>query len=306
MRRIALYIVLLCFLLTACGSGASPAASTGDASPVVPVVAVSEIVVGKNRMTIGLIRNNSPVNDPNAKVRLRFYNLSDTSAQVQSEADATYYGQGLPAALYVAYPEFDKAGDWAVEVQTQLTGQSQPSTQRQRFVVLEKSNMPNIGDPAIAVKTPTVADTPVEQLSSGKDPNPVMYQISLDDALKSGKPTAVLFATPGYCRTAMCGPNIKVMEELQTQYGDSINFVHVEVYKYPFDASFEAQAKLLSDGAVTPDEAKTGFSDGMLAWRLFTEPWLYLIDKNGTIVSRYEGGITQEEIGPALKQLVAG
>ena len=120
-----------------------------------------------------------------------------------------------------------------------------------------------------------------------------MYQISLDDALKSGKPTALLFATPGFCKTATCGPSLKVLQDLQKTYGDTMNFIHVEVYKYPFGESAQRQ-----DGS--------GLSDSMVGWHLQSEPWLFLIDAKGIIAARFEGGITNEELEPALKRLIAG
>src|SRR6478736_4590569 len=129
-RRLSLLVVLLALLLASCGQAAtSPTAvqPTTGAAPggdVQPVFAFSEAVAGKNRIAIGLVRNNTPLNDPNAKVHLRFFNLDESNPQIKFESDATYYGQGLPLAYYVAYPTFDKAGNWGVEIQTQLSGQA--------------------------------------------------------------------------------------------------------------------------------------------------------------------------------------
>src|SRR6476646_5657416 len=146
LRRLFLILVLLATLLAGCGQAATspnagkPAAttSTGQGAAqgdVVPVFAFSEAVAGKNRIAIGLVRNNTPLNDPAVKVHLRFFNLDDTNPQVKFESDATYYGQGLPAGFYVAYPTFDKAGNWGVEIQTQLPGQAEPSISKQRLEV---------------------------------------------------------------------------------------------------------------------------------------------------------------------------
>ena len=44
----------------------------------------------------------------------------------------------------------------------------------------------------------------------------------------------------------------------------------------------------------------------MVAWKLDSEPWLFLIDAKGIVAGRYEGGITKEEMGPALEKLIAG
>ena len=314
-RGSRLWFLALVLLLASCGQASAPAATAPSAAAanVEPVFAFSEAIAGKNRIAIGLVHNNTPLNEPKAKVHLRFFNLdSSNPQQVVAESDATYYGQGLPAAFYVAYPNFDKPGNWGVEIQTQLPGQAQPSVSKQRLEVKERSNVPNIGDPAIATKTLTVKDVPdVAQLSSGPNPDPAMYQISLDQALTSGKPTALLFATPAFCRTATCGPSLEVMQGLQKIYGDRVNFIHAEVYKYPFDQSVNLQAKAEAQAAqekrpLTAEEARAGLSDAMVAWRLASEPWLFLIDAKGIVAARYEGGLTKEELGPALEKLIAG
>ena len=316
------WLVLIGLLLASCGqasvpggAGGAPAASAPAAAvtDVAPVFAFSEAIAGKNRIAIGLVHNNTPLNEPQAKVHLRFFNLDASNPQaVVSESNATYYGQGLPAAFYVAYPSFDKPGNWGVEISTQLPGQAQPSISRQRLEVKEHSDVPNIGDPAISTKTLTVKDVPdVAQLSSGPNPDPAMYQVSLDQALKSGKPTALLFATPAFCRTATCGPSLDVMQGLQKTYGDKVNFIHVEVYKYPFEQSVEQQTKAVAQATqekreLTAEEARTGLSDAMVAWKVQSEPWLFLIDAKGGVAGRYEGGITKEELGPAIEKLIAG
>jgi hypothetical protein len=291
MPRFMYLFILGVLLLVSCGQTATPSSNTpAPASSVVPVFAFSEAVVGPNRIALGILNNGTPLNDPNVKVHLSFFNLDEQSPEVKFETDAHYFGQGLPLGFYVAYPTFDKPGNWGIDVQTQLPGQSAPSSAKMRLEVKAESTMPNVGQPAKKIKTPTIADTPEEQLSSGQPINPAMYQISLDDAIDSGKPTAVLFGTPAFCSTATCGPSLNVLGELQKTYGDRMNFVHIEVYKYPFSES-----------------AGTGtLSEPMLSWGLRTEPWLFLIDSKGIIAARYEGGITTEEISPALDKLIAG
>jgi hypothetical protein len=44
----------------------------------------------------------------------------------------------------------------------------------------------------------------------------------------------------------------------------------------------------------------------MIEWGLVTEPWTFLVGADGLIQYRYEGGITLDEMGPALAQLAAG
>jgi hypothetical protein len=302
----------LLLLLAACSTPPTPTTQNSASARVTPVFAFSEAVVGPNRIAIGLLQNGSPLNDPTAKVRLRFFDLNDPSATVKVETDATYFGQGLPAAVYVAYPTLNTAGDWGVEVQTTLTGQSEPMINKLRLAVLPKSTVPNIGEPAPSTTTATINDVPdPAQLSSDGKPDPALYQISLDQALQSGKPTAVFFATPAFCRTAVCGPGLQVVQQLQKTYGDRINMIHVEVYQYPFGESFNninqaAQAAAQAQRPITIEEFSASYSAPMVAWGLATEPWLYLIDAKGIIVARYEGGITREELTPAFERLAAG
>src|SRR4051812_5841759 len=317
LRRLFPLLILLAALLASCGQAAtspnvSQPTAAAQAGAVEPVFAFSEAVAGKNRIAIGLVRNNTPLNDPAVKVHLRFFNLDDTNPQVKFEDDATYYGQGLPLGFYVAYPTFDKAGNWGVEIQTQLPGQAEPSISKQRLEVKDHSDVPIVGQPAISTKTLTVKDVPdIAQLSSGTQVDPAMYQVSLDQALTNGKPTALLFATPAFCKTATCGPSLDVMQGLQKKYGDKINFIHSEVYKYPFDQSVQPQQDAGQKAAkenrtLAPEERDAGLSDAMVAWKLDSEPWLFLIDAKGMVAGRYEGGITKEELGPALEKLIAG
>src|SRR5207249_3452046 len=121
-------MVLLTAALTACGG--QPSAASTPTSAVTPVFAFSEAVVGPNRMPIGLIRDGSPVNDPGAKVHVRFFEAGAQDAKPRAEADAVFYGQGFPAAVYVAFAIFDKPGDWTVEVQSRVSGQVTPTTSK--------------------------------------------------------------------------------------------------------------------------------------------------------------------------------
>jgi hypothetical protein len=44
----------------------------------------------------------------------------------------------------------------------------------------------------------------------------------------------------------------------------------------------------------------------MTEWNLESEPWTFLVDAQGIIQAKYEGGLTFVELEPALKQLAVG
>lgn len=285
-------IAALCaVVLTACGTPPAAVLPTPDTATLTPILAVSELVVGENRVPIGVVKNRTPLNDPNLKIRLSFFFLgAGETATPASEVDAIYRGQGLPAGFYVGYARFDRAGPWMMEARMSLPdGTSQ--ARRVRIEVLDQASTPAVGSRAIASTNLTVRDVPeLTQLTSDIQPDPDLYQHTIADTLAAGRPFLVAFSTPGFCQTAMCGPNLRVVKDLKAKMQDSMDFIHVEVYPYPFSESFDQRRQVPQ----------------MAEWHLQTEPWTFLVDAQGIIQAKYEGGITYAELEPALAQLVAG
>jgi peroxiredoxin len=77
------------------------------------------------------------------------------------------------------------------------------------------------------------------------------------------------------------------VSELQGEYGDVAEFVHVEVW-HDFQAGEVNEAA--ADWLLTPD--------GDL-----TEPWVFLIGEDGRILARWDNVATRQEIEPWLKRL---
>ncbi len=295
MRRI-IFVVSISFLLAACAgpSGGNPMSTpavTSDSQSGIQIVPVnSEVVVGPNRFAVGLI-------DPakgmihDAAVHLRYFDVSDPSKPVlESEADATQYQTPDGETTYYAQErEFKRAGDWGVEVQAHLSDGTM-FDKRIGFRVFADTPTLKIGAKAPALKTRTAADVDndLRKLTSATAPNAAFYRVTLAQAVAGGKPTVLVFATPAFCQTRMCGPTYDVVSAVQQKTGDAANFIHVEVY------------------SGLPNPAANGFQldVAMKAFGLTTEPWVYLIDKNGVVAWRVEGPVTEGEIGQHLKPLL--
>ena len=69
---------------------------------------------------------------------------------------------------------------------------------------------------------------------------------------------------------------------------DQINFVHVEIYT----------------GLPDPSANNWEVAPAMTAFGLSTEPWLFLIDRNGVVVYRVEGLFTVDEVEHYLPALL--
>ncbi len=251
----------------------------------------SELVIGPNRFAVGLLdAAGQVIND--ADVRFRYFDLSTASMpRFESEAEATRLVTPDGAtAIFAHNRSFDRAGAWGVEVYAQLSA-TQSAVKRIGFEVVAASPALRVGQTAPPVDTPTAAsvDGHLERLASARAPLAGLYQVSLAEALKNGKPTVVLFATPAFCQTRFCGPAYEVTGNLLARYGAAANFVHVEVYS----------------GLPDPSANNWQIAPAMAAFGLATEPWLYLIDADGVVAYRVEGLFTEAEVEAQLQALLA-
>lgn len=46
----------------------------------------------------------------------------------------------------------------------------------------------------------------LEELTTDYTPDPDLYQLTIAEALITGRPTVIVFATPAFCTSPTCGP----------------------------------------------------------------------------------------------------
>lgn len=283
--------MLLCALLVgaACGSNSDPepdATSTQGTSSfdtnfggkdAYPVFASSEVVIGRNRLLIGILnKDDAPIGDPGLKVHMAVFDLLESEEQPVEELDLEYL-ETIPGerGLYVGYVEFDHSGRWGAEVT--ITGNGIDETVRTAIDVLEEGITPAIGSRAPASRTPTSKDSPLAKITSDPHPDPRFYELSIDEALKSGLPTVIVFATPKFCTSAVCGPTLDIVKKASRGHRD-INFIHVEVYS----------------NLDEPNNLKV--VPAVQEWGLPSEPWVFVIDSKGKVAAKYEGSVSAGEL----------
>jgi hypothetical protein len=263
---------------------ASPAQSVGSALQA--QVVASQLTVGLDRVPIGIVDHNTPVND--ATVHVRAYSAAGGSAQLKSEADAPFRGEGLGGlGLYVAQLRLDTPGRWLAAITVQRPGAS-PVSLPAPFQVLASSTVPAVGQLAPLSHNQTVRDVPdVSYIDSGNPPDD-MHAISIADAIAQHRPTLVVFATPAFCTSATCGPQVHAVQTLEPTYRDRLTFIHVEIYR-----DFK------------PDPSKRQLTQTVVEWHLETEPWVFLIDSHGIINAAFEATTATDELKQAMDQLLA-
>ncbi len=135
-----------------------------------------------------------------------------------------------------------------------------------------------VGSVAPEVKTKTLADVDGDfsRITSYRYPDKRMYQYSLDDALKSGKPVVLEFATPGHC--TMCDQQLQMLKGFLEQYENDVVFLHMDQYQNP--------------------EAFTAF-------RVMGDPWTFVIDPNQTVQFKQAGRVLYGELEHVVKRVLA-
>jgi len=269
----------------ACAPATSGAVAATRASDLQAIIIASELVVGAARVPIGIVHRNTPVND--ASVRVRAYRRSP-SDPLATEADAPFKGEGLQGrGAYVAQLSFAVPGQWLADIAVRRPPLA-PTIIRMPITVAARSSVPTVGDPAPASRNPTRKDVAdVSEIDSGDPPND-MHELSIADAIAQRRPALVVFATPAFCTSQMCGPQVKAVESLQPAYRDRLVFIHVEVYR-----NFRA------------DPSKMELSPTVREWRLQSEPWVFLIDRAGIVRAAFEGPTAADELRVAIERMLS-
>lgn len=288
-----LSLICLLILLIGCSSADPGETAVADDAPVrdgVQVVLVNSVLTtGPTRFAIALLEPDGQfIHD--ATVEFQYFDLSDPdNPQPERLVKATtrQTADGF-TTIYTDPRNFAQPGTYGLEVRASFPDGTVARPAVQFEVSLETASLP-VWTAVPAIKTPTAADVEGDYtlITSAQQPIPDLYEISLDEALENGRLTLLYFATPAYCQTRLCGPGYGEFALLEEQFGDEINFIHVEVF----------------EGLPDPSAEGWPLAESMVRFGLTTEPWLYIIDAEGVVAYRIEGLFTAEEIAEVLPEL---
>lgn len=195
-----------------------------------------------------------------------------------AEADATH--------IYVARLHLPEPGTYWLLAEPEG---GKPVQALGNVVVSDGDREPGLGDQAPHSETPTLASAggDLSKLTTRTPPDVSLLRYSVAGSLRAKVPFVVVFSTPKYCASRTCGPTVDVVEEVARRFeGKDIRFIHVEVYE-------------------DNDPAK-GLNRWMKEWGLETEPWTYLVGRDGRIVERFEGTVSVRELEEAVGGVVDG
>ena len=284
-------------VLAACGGGGGGSPRTAatirslanGATSFSMAEAQSSVAVGTGRFVFGLIpRAGAPASGGSVQVWV----ASDDRAPATGPFPVRYvtwsaprsdaFGKPPVPGFYEAEVTVPGPGNWLVAARGVVGGRSIVAV---GATAAEPRPVAALGSPALSEPTPT-ASSPTEAAAiDTRIPPTPMHYISLDAALRSGRPTVVVFATPLLCSSRMCGPVVDEVLDVYDGLGPTkANFVDVEVY---------------------PQRDSKRPAPEFLRWGFQSEPWVLVIDRAGIIRGRFEGPVVAAQITDALQPLLS-
>ncbi len=323
LRSLALAAALI--LLVGCSRGGEPSAAGSPAgadgavswsaealgreaqrAPSAVIVVNSAPGVGVNRLAFGVFdRTGQPVTTA-ADAHVKLFSLEGDRGTLVSEhalrrsalaldgtshqhTDGTQHlHEGPDIAMYTAVVELTRPEFWGADVTWSLDGR--PQRQRVRFFVHPATPEPAIGAPAPRTVQRTLRDgVPLAELDTSAVPQPALHEQTIAEAVTSGRVSVIAFATPAFCQTRFCGPVVEaVVVPLAERYRDRVNVLHIE----PFDVPAARRGSLQPVPAVSE-------------WGLQSEPWVFVVGKDGRVTAKFEGVMGLDEVVEAVDRALA-
>lgn len=299
--RVVAILVVIGTILAACSASSSPstapsavasAPGPSGSAPFLPVPVSSEFGVGRNRVVFGIL---DPSGTQSAAVPNRTLSIGyhGPNGETIAPTPMTFiWALENVKGVYVGQADFKSAGSWIADFTSSAPG-SPAATVSFSFDVKDRTTVLGPGDPAPSVATPTLATVGGDVSRVSTDPSPLkrFYETSEADALAAHKPFVLIFATPKFCQQAVCGPTLDKLKPVAAAHPE-MTFINVEPYELQYqDGSLQP---VLTDNQLTPVQAT-------LAFKLLSEPYLFVVGADGKIASSFELVFSPDEIESAIK-----
>ncbi|HET6997799.1 MAG TPA: hypothetical protein VFI03_04350 [Solirubrobacterales bacterium] len=210
--------------------------------------------------------------------------IESLATQPAFRAKTTSDDPDAASVVYTTELDFPSNGEWRIAALIKQDGEVK-GTLLSSAVVGQFDSIPEPGQKAPKIHTPTAEDA-AGDLSKITTRIPPDTQNQVDYADVLGKePIVLLFATPQFCESRVCGPVVDVAEQVKQEYGDEAAFIHMEIWN-------------------DNDPAKD-VRPQVRAFNLPTEPWLFTINRQGRVSSVIQGAFGLEALTAAVKKAVA-
>ena len=268
------------------------------------ILTVSEIGLGPNRIAFKLLSYEGElINDAYTTVSFQHveadeniedliqyktavYTIISTDDHSHSNESTHHHSENF--SLYVVNNiYFSKSGYWEVSFSIESKEFPEIVNGNMFIEVKDSTATPSIGSSPPFTNNPTINTIKdLRKISTLEPINKNLYAFTVEKALAMQKPIVIVFSSPGFCQSKACVPMTQSVNQASKLY-DNIIFIHIE----PWDLEIARQNGKLESTAQS------------LAWKIPSEPWVFLIDVNGNIVHKLEGVFSVEELILAIRSL---
>jgi hypothetical protein len=188
------------------------------------------------------------------------------------------------SVVYSSQIDFPSDGEWRIAALIKEDGELK-GTLLPSAVAGEFKDIPRPGQAAPKIHTPTAEDVGGDLAKiTTRIPPDTQNRVDYADAIGK-EPILLLFATPQFCQSRVCGPVVDVAEQVKEETGDKAAFIHMEIYK--------------------DNDPGKGTRSQVKAFHLPTEPWLFAIDREGRVSSVVEGAFGLNLMNEVVDKMVA-
>jgi hypothetical protein len=199
-------------------------------------------------------------------------------------AKTTSEDDDAASVVYSTEVDFPSEGEWRFGAVVRHDGEVKAAL-LPSVAVGEFASIPRPGQKAPKMHTPTADDVggDLSQITTRIPPD-TQNRVDYADAL-GREPIVLLFATPQFCQSRVCGPVVDVTEQAKQEFGDEAAFIHMEIYN--------------------DNDPSKGVRPQVRAFHLPSEPWLFTVNRRGVVSSVVEGAFGPELLTDAVKKVVA-
>lgn len=209
--------------------------------------------------------------------------IESLATKPEFRAESTSEDPDAAAVVYSVPLDFPGDGDWRLAAILKEDGELKGAL-LSSVEVGEFKKVPKVGEEVPLIHTPTAQDAhgDLSKITT-RIPSDTQNKVDYADALGK-EPVVLLFATPQFCQSRVCGPVVDVAEQAKNEFGDKAAFIHMEIYNQ--------------------NDPGKGVRPQVRAFHLPSEPWLFTIDRNGVVKDAVEGAFGLKLMHQAVEKAI--
>ncbi|HEY0280622.1 MAG TPA: hypothetical protein VGC32_20345 [Solirubrobacterales bacterium] len=210
--------------------------------------------------------------------------IESLATKPEFQGKTTTEAPNVASVVYAAQLPFPSEGEYKIVALIKEKGGLARKTLGSLHVG-EFEKIPVTGQKAPSIQTPTAksVDGDLAKISTRVPPD-TLNKVNYADVLGK-EPILLLFTTPKFCQSRVCGPAVDVAEQVQHEFEGKANFIHMEIYN--------------------DNDPSKGVRPQVRRFHLPTEPWLFAINREGVVGATIEGAFGTNLMRKTVERVIS-